>query len=638
MKVSRAILAALLFLGAISLAAKGADAADTPTAGIPQAAGVPEARYETRADCWPGLPTDKASRDRMECGVLHVPELRDGHPTRMLELAVVRIAARNPSGHPPIVDLHGGPGGSSTRKAALWLRSELSRNHDMILLDQRGGGLSKPSLCPSVFKNVPRDGRPDALQACVKVLRAAGGDPAGYTPLAIAADVDDLRRTLGLDRIAIFANSFGTVIGQILLATRPDMLSAVVLDSVVPTFGPLVGGAGQVITTFQGVLRRCAEDPGCAAAYPDLETRFLDRLDGLRAGGGTGRHPSDPEALMWALFLSLYAPDMLRATPVVLDQIASGNLGPFGLLADHLSLPAIADIAAYFAIACSVARTDENDAELARLAADHPRWAAHAPGRQFLTVCARWPERIQMPAVDGSAVPVLIVQGVDDPITPPVNGRMLAARMTDVRILEVPSQSHGAAITDRCATVIAAAFLANPAASPRVSNCGQATPVPFVTADIRPLAGLGALLGSGLLLDFTLSLLMAMPVAGTVGAGLFALRLRDKTRRAPGAAEITGVLALTLAAIFCGAVLVAALNLADAHPWLSGFGLAAWIEPWVALPWLILPLALASLLLWVGRPATAPETGWGRLGLGMTLGLSGTVGLLAIGVGAALGL
>ena len=637
MKVSRAILAALLVLGAFSLAATGADAADTPPAGNPQAGGVPEARYETRADCWPGLPTDKASRDRMECGVLHVPELRDGRPTRMLELAVVRIRARNPSGHPPVIDLHGGPAGSSTRMAGLWLRNELTRNLDMILLDQRAGGRSQPPLCPTAFKGANPDTLPEALETCVKALREAGGDPAGYSPVAIAADVDDLRRSLGLDRISVFSSSFGTVIAQVLMATRPEILAAVVLDSVVPTSEGRVGGTAQVIATFQDVLRRCADDPACAAAFPNLETRFLDRLDAMGEKLGNERHPTDPRALMWALFTGLYAPDMLRVAPMILDQVANGNPGPFGLLAKHMSLPSIVDPAAYYAIACSIARADVNDAGLARLSTAHPRWAAHTPGSHFLRVCARWPERVPLPPVDGSAVPAMIVQGSDDPITPPANGRMLAARLADARVLEVANQSHGPTSTDGCAAVMVAAFLANPAVSARSPRCGSSQPTPFVVADLRPLSGGQSLLASGFF-DVVALLVIVMPMAGTVAVGLFALRLGDRTRPRPRMAELAGLAALTATAIYCGAVFLASVNLADAHPMLSRFGLAAWVEPWLALPWLILPLMLASLLLWVGRPAAAPATGWDRLGLGVALGLSGLVGLIALAVGAALGL
>src|SRR5262245_4690809 len=65
-------------------------------------------RFE-HTDCWVG---GEWARDvRRECGWLVVAESRDRASTTTVRLAVEILRAREPSGAPPLVMLHGGPGG-----------------------------------------------------------------------------------------------------------------------------------------------------------------------------------------------------------------------------------------------------------------------------------------------------------------------------------------------------------------------------------------------------------------------------------------------------------------------------------------------------------------------------------------------
>lgn len=637
MKVSRAILAALLVLGAFSLAAKGADAADTPPAGNPQAGGVPEARYETRADCWPGLPTDKASRDRMECGVLHVPELRDGRPTRMLELAVVRVRGRESWGYPPIIYLHGGPGGDSIGSADHLLDSSLTADHDMILLDQRGGGLSHPTVCPDIPNSVTIPEAPGLLADCVRTLRAAGGDPSGYTPLAIAADVDDLRRALGYGRVNLFASSYGTVIAQILMATRPETLSGVVLDSAFPVFVPHLDGEAQVVSYLEGVLRDCAADAACAAAYPDLERRFLDALDALTASQPGRRKRFDGKDALTAIFLLLYAPDTRPIAPFILNKVAEHGTEPLENMARAFGMEDIVGMGAYFAVSCSVIDAAADGARLAEVVAAAPRFRPHLSGDAILRTCAAWPVRVSLPVPDGSGVPTLIVQGADDPITPPVYAQMLAPRLADARVLIVPRQSHGPSTVDACAEGAVAAFFVDPAAASREPSCGQAGPARFLIPDILVNPALAALLMGPLWLP-------AVVTGALAGLALFPVSvwLSIRLLRAPGTilASTGGPAALALflsgllvLAAFLGLVAVVRENVV-----LAAFGLPPWMSPALALPWAIPPLVLLALFRWVRWPDAAPQGPWGKLWLGLSLLLAGLTALFALTHGLALGL
>src|SRR5215212_4209074 len=75
---------------------------------------------------------------KLECSWLVVPEMRDRPAGRTVRLAVALVRAKNPT-LPPLVMLHGGPGLSGLR---IFLpgaaNSNLARNRDLVIYDQRG--------------------------------------------------------------------------------------------------------------------------------------------------------------------------------------------------------------------------------------------------------------------------------------------------------------------------------------------------------------------------------------------------------------------------------------------------------------------------------------------------------------------
>lgn len=630
MTATRALAAALFLLGTILFRPEAAATEADASQGA-------KPRFETNADCpqWPGI--TKAERDRMECGVLRVPERRDGRPTRMLELPVVRLAARAPSGLPPILFLHGGPGGGGIHSARLWLSSPLTRGQDMILVDQRGGGAAGPILCPDLVRAEDEmDHLPAALAACVATLVREGGDPAAYDPQAIAADMRDLRTTMGLERVALFANSFGTVVAQALLAEPADWLSAVVLDSALPQARMRGGMLDQTTAALGGLLDRCTSDPACAAAFPDLERRFLDRLDRMAEEGDALPGAAAPEALLSALFLTLYGPDMAQAAPFMMDQVARGNPGPFRLLADALAEAPPVSAGAHFGIRCAMSDPAQFD-QTPQVPHRDPRWWTHQLRERalFMRLCAAWPHRAAPFIPRAPTVPVLVVQGVDDPITPPRSGREVAAVLADagaeVRMMEVPGQGHGPTVTSACAAVIVASFLAAPDRAPKDARCGESGGFAFVTAAIHPTPGLAlAMPFAGSVLRLGLAV---VTVAAALAVVLTGARLRRLGRVGLHRAEAPSVAALVLSALYATAVALARAQAVQIHPIVGAFGLAPWVTPVLILPWIVMVLTFWAALDWARGPVVAGGSTIQTVGLALALALSAATGLIAVALG-----
>jgi len=103
-------------------------------------------RFE-RGDC---LVNGDWARDVWrECGWLVVPESRDRPTANTVRLAVEIFRGKEPSGAPPLVLLHGGPGGPGGIQlySGGIARSPLPQRRDVVIYDQRGAGFSEPKLC-----------------------------------------------------------------------------------------------------------------------------------------------------------------------------------------------------------------------------------------------------------------------------------------------------------------------------------------------------------------------------------------------------------------------------------------------------------------------------------------------------------
>ncbi len=160
-----------------------------------------------------------------EMAILPVRENRDERDSRWIRIAVVRLprAGTAPRDASPIVFLSGGPGIPATALARVPvyfdLFSRLRDVGDVLLVDQRGSGLSVPNLtCPE--RELPRDflssdaAFRDALRSrvsdCAQFWRNAGVDLKGYSTREIAEDIDVVRRAVHASRTQLLAFSYGS--------------------------------------------------------------------------------------------------------------------------------------------------------------------------------------------------------------------------------------------------------------------------------------------------------------------------------------------------------------------------------------------------------------------------------------------
>ncbi|MFF6776825.1 alpha/beta hydrolase [Streptomyces sp. NPDC012637] len=261
----------LLTRAGTALAAVLAAAACATSA--PGAAGAP-ATPTARADGAPGLTGHRPcpGQPDVTCADLTVPLDRSGAVPGTLKLrAAVFGAADAPRG--TLLFLTGGPGQPGVPYVAR-IRSRLPSalgEYRLVMIDQRGTGGTAVD-CPALQKEVGSSDTvaptPAAVTACAEGLGARRNF---YTTSDTVADLEDLRRALGVRSWTVDGVSYGTfTAGQYALA-HPQRVRRLVLDSVVPLDGAGVlyeaalGHSGEVLRTACRE-QRCGFDPAADLA------------------------------------------------------------------------------------------------------------------------------------------------------------------------------------------------------------------------------------------------------------------------------------------------------------------------------------------------------------------------------------
>lgn len=229
-----------------------------------------------------------------ECGRFKVLENRADASSRRIELRFVRFRATAAQPGNPIVYLAGGPGASgigTARGPRFDIFMALRAQADVIALDQRGAGVSEsPPDCPGA---APFDtGAPITREMLVAQVRAdttrclawwrdRGIDISAYNTEENAADIDDLRRAVGAERIDLLAISYGTHLGAAYVRRFERHVGRAVFAGYE---GPddtvkMPSQTDAMLGRFAAIV---AANPEAAAAYPDFlgtMRRVLTRLE-----------------------------------------------------------------------------------------------------------------------------------------------------------------------------------------------------------------------------------------------------------------------------------------------------------------------------------------------------------------------
>lgn len=420
------------------------------------------------------------------CGTLAVPLDYASPAGPDIEVAYRWYPASGPSAQGTVVPVEGGPGypsiesvqyesgGQQAGYAAMY--GPLLSRFNMLVVDNRGTGASAPLRCKSLQDYAGPTGT-NAFQqtvgGCAAALNHRYRYPDGawvhasdlFTSTPAAEDLAAVIRALGVGRVDLYGDSYGSFFAQVFADHYPQLLRSLILDSTYPTvdLDPWYRSSVEAMpASFQAVCERapaCAETetepvwsrigelaqrlseapvsgvvPGPAGKRERVSMNAVGLVDLVNDAAEDGQVYRNLDAAARALLQEGQAAPLLRlyAQRLAVDEAY------FGLPVKEYS------VELYFAVGCldypqlfdMAAAPARRAVELQAAEAALPsatfspfttaQWLAQDENTEAYTGCLDWPApTIAAPPIEGtppllpSDLPVLVLGGELDDWTPP---------------------------------------------------------------------------------------------------------------------------------------------------------------------------------------------------------------------------
>jgi pimeloyl-ACP methyl ester carboxylesterase len=413
---------------------------------------------DCRISAGPAFPGIKA-----RCGTIERPENPADPDSPGIEVSVAVVPALTLEPEPdPFVPLAGGPGGSAIEfySAHSHAFEYVRRHRDILLVDQRGTGKSSRMECD--FDDDIVEGQ----YSTEKVLEVTGicldelpHDPRYFTTSVAVTDLEAVREALGYAPLNLYGVSYGTRVAQHFARRFPGSVRTIVLDGVVAPqlpLGPEIAIEAQ--RALDSILARCSGDPACHERFPDIEQDFVRLRAQLDAqpvmvdltDPVTGRREHvefGPAEFAGAIRLLAYNARSIAILPLLINEAANAHFEPLAAQF-HMIAASMADALAlgmHNSVMCS-----EDVPFYNRDAIDYDALEASYIGIVQLdaieAMCSLWPSGPVDPDFHeplATDLPVLLLSGEADPITPPRYASLAMVDFGDARHLTIPEQGHG---------------------------------------------------------------------------------------------------------------------------------------------------------------------------------------------------
>ena len=471
----------------------------------------------------PDLPTQLA---KARCGYLVVREDRSQPRDLNIQLFVAIVPAQSAQPAPdPVVYLGTGPGGIASIEAASVVDAGVTRDRDLVVMNQRGQFLSIPALTCAPIDDFARQllglrfysrstklAHLAATAECHQDLVATGAHLSSYNSSESAADFADLRSVLGIPEWNVLGVSYGTDLAQMYVRDRPEGIRSIVLDSVVPVTMTIAKYWQSTRAGFDNLFQACAAEAACNARHPNLETTVADLVNRLEAEPltTTTSDPATGEELKIVLdggALIDWLRDQSRtntaltSVPDLLDQLAHGHpkaLEAIAMYRIQLAPPsrpgtASTSFGLAYGVTCREQLSRREDiTEAGRQA--FPLYPASVQDQAVSTWaytnddCRRvWkvpigPAEVHQPLV--SNIPTLLISGTFDAVTSLDFATSVASSLANATVISIPGIGHFVAPHSPCAQSVIASFLGNPS-TPDTSCVGTLKPPPFTPFQLK---------------------------------------------------------------------------------------------------------------------------------------------------------
>jgi pimeloyl-ACP methyl ester carboxylesterase len=452
---------------ALSIASSAASAAPTPPrAWVPGAPFVGLFAHTASASC--------GKTKGLVCSEVDVPLDRTGAVAGTIPLHVEVLPSQGVQRGVMFL-VAGGPGQGSARTFDLGSSYNaaffrfLFPGYTLVAYDDRGTGSSGLLRCSGAEAAVSAD---QAAQFVADCATALGPQRDFYGTADHADDLEAVRQSLGVDRIAIWGVSYGTKLALAYALAHPDHVERLLLDSVVPPESSDPFGAG-VLQAMPATLAAYCNGGACRTATADFAGDVVAVANQLAAQPLRGRvRQANGRTVVVELdalnFLGMVvgadlSPGLAAELPAAVQAARAGDPQPLLRLALLETLggtepAADLSVALYLATVCrdgpfpwqsDTALSDRPALAQAALAAlptgSFGPFGTWASGLSNVDTCVTWPSPSGGDTLGAGPlpdVPVLALSGGLDLRTPTAGAAAVVALFPHGQLLVVPGVGH----------------------------------------------------------------------------------------------------------------------------------------------------------------------------------------------------
>ena len=437
-------------------------------------------------------------KKRIDCGYMTTRK-EGGISFFRLPVVIMRDSFWRNSSH-PIINISGGPG------AAAWLDEDsingfwmpnIEANdwqHDIVLYDSRGTGLSQPALhCDNFLEDsfallannlLPEEESEQGykvLEKCHQQLARSEGQFAALHHLGTvrnAHDIADLADLLKVESWHLYGTSYGTRLALEVARLHADKVASIILDSVYPQE---IDGEETMpdlyIDAIEEMIQACENEPTCALQYAHLGEKLQHVLHRLQQNAVTLSLQHNNKNVSYvvtpARFYSLlydagYDIDNIVAVPNVIQSLTAGKLDALKYLAQN-SLDMMLDESfsnpVYMEVECNENEIRNRQAYIDNINRKYQRypflkrWQLAAQKDDF---CNIWgaeesDDSFHVPVI--TTKPTLILAGKLDSATPAKWSKAVAERLPNSEYHEFKASGHAVLYNVKCSREIVRRFL-----------------------------------------------------------------------------------------------------------------------------------------------------------------------------------
>lgn len=420
-------------------------------------------------------------KTQAECGTFGVYENRASHSGRVIQLGVVVLKGRHRT-RDAIAYIEGGPGVAAVPDAPYIgdgvdpVLAPFRDDYNVLFVDNRGMGKSNPTRCNiSPYSDMAayflQIWPTKILAACYKRY-ATASDPSAYNTDNAVDDLDDVRAAFGYRKLLLYGGSYGSFFSFVYIRRHPDRVKGAVLEGVIaPHFQALPGAPDGAQIALDDLAAKCSRDVRCATAFPHFMEHFQAVLARFANGPvlvtvrNTKTKKLQPvrlskEVLVDRVRETLYSPDSAAFVPYVVERAYHFDYVPLGRIIDLWSQFTARgqDAGTNLAYRCADIDPFISEAELSAAAATS--FTKDLRVRAERQACSIW-KVDPMPAAFNdpvrSSVPILLLNGSDDPATPAKYAVGALRYLSNAKLVLVRGAGHG--VFTACTNRIMIAFI-----------------------------------------------------------------------------------------------------------------------------------------------------------------------------------